>query len=52
LLAELLPKARLAEPPWGDREWLERQAAHDEGIFSRWPLLAPALLEWQAEVLG
>jgi pimeloyl-ACP methyl ester carboxylesterase len=52
LLAELLPKARLAEPPWGDREWLERQAAHDEGIFSRWPLLAPELLDWQAEVLG
>jgi pimeloyl-ACP methyl ester carboxylesterase len=53
LLASLLPKARLAEPPWGDREWLERQAAHDEGIFVRWPLLAPQLLEWQAsEVPG
>jgi pimeloyl-ACP methyl ester carboxylesterase len=52
LLAELLPKARLAEPPWGDREWLERQEVHDEGLFARWPLLAPQLLEWQAEVLG
>jgi len=52
LLAELLPRARLAEPPWGDREWLERQAAHDEGIFVRWPLLAPQLLDWQAQELG
>jgi pimeloyl-ACP methyl ester carboxylesterase len=53
LLASLLPKARLVEPPWGDREWLERQGAHDEGIFVRWPLLAPQLLEWQAsEVSG
>jgi len=50
-LAELLPKATLAEPPWGDREWIERglaRAARGEGIFSRWPLLAPQLLEWQA----
>lgn len=51
-LAELLPQARLAGPPWGDREWLERQAAHDEGLFVRWPLLAPQLLEWQAEAIG
>jgi pimeloyl-ACP methyl ester carboxylesterase len=52
LLAELLPQATLVEPPWGDREWLERQEHHDEGIFARWPRLAPQLLEWQAEVLG
>jgi pimeloyl-ACP methyl ester carboxylesterase len=52
LLAELLPQAQLVEPPWGDREWLERQEHHDEGIFARWPLLAPQLLEWQAATLG
>ncbi len=52
LLGELLPRARLVEPPWGDREWLERQEVHDEGLFARWPLLAPQLLDWQAEVLG
>lgn len=51
-LAEVLPKARLVEPPWGDREWLERQDHHDAGIFVRWPLLAPQLLEWQAATLG
>lgn len=54
-LASLLPKARLVEPPWGDREWLERGLARverEEGIFSRWPLLAPQLLAWEAETLG
>jgi pimeloyl-ACP methyl ester carboxylesterase len=51
-LAEVLPQARLVEPPWGDREWLDRQDHHDAGIFVRWPLLAPQLLEWQAATLG
>ena len=51
-LAEVLPKARLVEPPWGDREWLERQDEHDRGIFVRWPFLAPQLLEWQADTLA
>jgi pimeloyl-ACP methyl ester carboxylesterase len=46
-LAELLPQAQLVEPPWGDREWIERQDAREEGLFARWPLLAPQLLEWQ-----
>jgi len=49
-LAELLPKAELVEPPWGDREWNERieAAGSGVGIFSRWPLLTPQLLEWSA----
>ncbi len=54
-LASLLPRASLVEPPWGDREWIERGEAredHGEGIFSHWPLLAPQLLAWQAEALG
>ena len=51
-MAELLPQARLVEPPWGDREWIERQGTHDEGLFARWPKLAPQLLEWQAATLG
>jgi len=52
LLARLLPQARLSEPPWGDREWIERQEARDEGLFAHWPRLAPTLLEWQAEALA
>jgi pimeloyl-ACP methyl ester carboxylesterase len=52
-VAAALPNARLAEPPWGDREWLERQAGRAQGgtLFERWPLLAPQLLEWAADVL-
>ncbi len=51
-LAEVLPNARLAEPPWGDREWIERGESAQDGLFVRWTLLAPQLLEWKAEVLG
>jgi pimeloyl-ACP methyl ester carboxylesterase len=54
-LAGLLPQAELVEPPWGDREWLERQAARTDGsapgLFVRWPLLAPQLLSWSAAQL-
>jgi hypothetical protein len=43
-----IPGARLVEPPWGDREWLDRTKAQEqgEGLFARWPLLAPQLLEF------
>jgi pimeloyl-ACP methyl ester carboxylesterase len=55
-LAELLPNARLVEPPWGDDEWNERSAARPdgrhEGLFVRWPLLTPMLTEWAAQTLG
>jgi pimeloyl-ACP methyl ester carboxylesterase len=52
-LAEVLPEARLVEPPWGDREWVERHTpeAASEGLFARWPLLAPTLSGWADEVL-
>jgi hypothetical protein len=48
-LADLLPTAELVEPPWGDTEWIDRQkarAAGDGGLFSRWRLLVPQLLDW------
>ena len=52
-VAALLPNARLVEPPWGDREWIERQGARAAGggLFARWPLLAPQLLQWSSDVL-
>jgi len=52
-VAALLPRAQLVEPPWGDTEWIERQATHaaGEGLFVRWPLLAAPLLQWAGEVL-
>src|SRR5438045_3505295 len=42
-VAASLPRARLVEPPWGDREWIERGTAREQtgGLFVRWPLLAP-----------
>ncbi|MHB8467390.1 MAG: alpha/beta fold hydrolase [Acidimicrobiales bacterium] len=49
-IAEMLPRARIVEPPWGDAEWSERQEARTAGeapgLFVRWPLLAPQLLDW------
>ncbi len=45
---ELIPGSVLLEPPWGDNEWNERgiAAKAGEGLFQRWPLLAPQLLEF------
>lgn len=55
-LAAILPNAGIEDPPWGDDEWNERSAARPggqgEGLFVRWPLLAPRLLQWANEVLG
>jgi pimeloyl-ACP methyl ester carboxylesterase len=47
-VARMLPNSRLAEPPWGDREWIDRSADHQVNgkLFDRWPLLAPQLTEW------
>jgi pimeloyl-ACP methyl ester carboxylesterase len=48
-LHALIPGARLAEPPWGDREWIERSNAARSGtgaLFERWPLLVPQLLDF------
>jgi pimeloyl-ACP methyl ester carboxylesterase len=45
----LIPGAQLVEPPWGDREWIERSdaaRAGTGGLFERWPLLAPQLLDF------
>lgn len=54
MVAARLPGARLVEPPWGDREWLERGAATATGssLFERWQLLVPQLVSWAEESLG
>jgi pimeloyl-ACP methyl ester carboxylesterase len=49
---ELMPNARIVEPPWGDDEWNERGDAARAAtghLFERWPLLAPQLLEFARE---
>ena len=53
-LAALLPNTELVEPPWGDREWIERgqaREAADGSLFSRWHLLAPQLTDWAQKSL-
>jgi pimeloyl-ACP methyl ester carboxylesterase len=50
-----LSNARLQEPPWGDREWLERSAARAAGegpLFGGWPQLAEPLVAWAKVELG
>lgn len=45
-----IPRSTLVEPPWGDNEWNERadafQGGTAPGLFVRWPLLAPTLLDF------
>jgi pimeloyl-ACP methyl ester carboxylesterase len=53
-VAAALPHARLVEPPWGDREWIERGLAREAtggSLFERWHLLVPQLTAWAADVL-
>ncbi len=54
-LHALIPDSRLVEPPWGDREWIERSTAARSGtghLFEGWPRLAPQLLEFDASCSG
>lgn len=55
-IAAALPGARLVEPPWGDREWRERQDERNRGVtaglFVRWHLLVPQLQAWADEVVA
>jgi pimeloyl-ACP methyl ester carboxylesterase len=52
-LGRELPGARLVEPPWGDREWIERGESARQGgtLFERWHLLVPQLVDWVEEAL-
>lgn len=48
---ELLPNSTMQEPPWGDQEWnyvstFPNDVAARRGRFERWPLIAPAVLEF------
>ncbi|MEX2269561.1 MAG: alpha/beta hydrolase [Acidimicrobiia bacterium] len=54
-IAAGLPNARLVEPPWGDREWIERGEAREASggsLFERWGLLVPQLTEWSRDVFS
>ena len=47
---ELIPQSKIIDPPWGDREWVERgqdvRSGKEKGLFVRWPLLAPYILDF------
>lgn len=48
-VAAMVPGADLQEPPWGDREWIERlqeSFAGNPALFKSMPKLAPQLLEF------
>jgi len=56
-IAQGIDGARLVEPPWGDSEWNERSAEYaangnTTGLFTRWPLLVPQLVEWADETVA
>jgi hypothetical protein len=50
----LIPGSILEEPPWGDREWIDRMAAarRGEGLFANWPKLAPQILRFAGALAG
>ncbi|WCT73030.1 alpha/beta hydrolase [Sphingomonas naphthae] len=45
----LIPGATLAEPPWGDREWIERllNQGSGAGLFASWPMLAEQIVAFE-----
>jgi hypothetical protein len=53
-LHALIPGAEMAEPPWSDREFLDRMSglARGEGIFKNWPMLAPQILGFAQRLIA
>jgi len=53
-VAAMIPGAELQEPPWGDREWLDRLAATasdpSAGLFVSMPKLAPQIVDFAARI--
>jgi pimeloyl-ACP methyl ester carboxylesterase len=48
---ELLPHSTMIDPPWPDQEWNQRLIASLQrkgGLFERWPMLAPHILQFTA----
>ena len=54
-LAELVPHAKLLDPPWTEQEFVQRQIEAGRtgtGHFLDWPLLAPAILKFTSRPVG
>jgi hypothetical protein len=39
----------MVEPPWGDREWIDRMMSQEGGLFKSWGMLAPQIAEFDAD---
>jgi pimeloyl-ACP methyl ester carboxylesterase len=44
----LIPGSHMVEPPWGDREWLDRMADAANGLFLNWGKLAQQLAKFDS----
>jgi pimeloyl-ACP methyl ester carboxylesterase len=42
----LIPGSKMVEPPWGDREWIDRMADAENGLFRNFAKLAPQIAEF------
>lgn len=55
-VAAMIPGAQLQEPPWGDREWIERLGATftdpTRGLFESMPMLVPQIKALAGKVWG
>lgn len=53
-VAAVIPGADLQEPPWGDREWLDRLVANFQdptsGLFRSMPMLVPQITQFAAKI--
>jgi len=53
-VAAMIPGAELQEPPWGDREWIERLAANfadpNAGLFASMPKLVPQITDFAKRI--
>jgi pimeloyl-ACP methyl ester carboxylesterase len=47
-LHAMISGAQIVDPPWGDREWIDR-TEDPTALFKRWPLLTPQLLEFDRQ---
>jgi hypothetical protein len=44
----LIPNSTMVEPPWGDREWIDRMLSQEQGLFKSWGMLAPQIAEFDS----
>lgn len=43
---DLIPNSTMVEPPWGDREWIDRMLDAENGLFRNYAKLAPQIVDF------